>query len=717
MKKITALTLAVIMMLFALASCTGNGNEQPDDTENKNLVVIFQKGVESDYTVVYPKELANNNTLVSAAKGIVYQAQQKFKQESLYCSPEFSNFDIYEEHEILLGDTTRPESAEAKKLLKGVENEYAIKMFENGKLAIVASNTETLIKAAHYFTATFITENTTDVLAIEKGYEYYADLGSTPKVKWGLAVPEYVGGKVGGNQVYGIGINKTLSESTNGGNMRVISETNADEFKAYMALLENEGYAQTAKTENNGNIYVQYQNKSTNKLVYAYYLNYFGEARVIEDFCSIAEPEFEYSYTPKAGETSAYYQYGLMQDPYGNGNEADANDSEVWGNAGALDIIRLADNKLIVIDGGGKEQATDAVTEKLVEFMFEITNTPADGKVTIAAWFLTHTHGDHLYNMYNIATNGKYKDKFVVERMMNNVPTGNVMGTGTDFGKTAQAIIDNNRNVNDGKGVKFIKLHTGQNITLGNITVDVIMTHEDAVDPLTGKSFIIDQNNASTVLKFNINGRSVMYFGDWGGNDQSEPKKIAEYAEMERRILKVYETAPNTYPTLKADIVQIAHHAINSWMGAVYRAVDADYAFFSQQDIAFHSYKTGSNNRLTHACYITIIEQLRNTGMADEHMYFQGRKTNWLEIAQDGTMTHGERKLEGATEGYYYYTDANGNSLYEDTNENIVTDKSKGKLITDSTGNRTFSEISGTKSVYVKGYWDWLEGIKAWGEK
>ena len=103
--------------------------------------------------------------------------------------------------------------------------------------------------------------------------------------------------------------------------------------------------------------------------------------------------------------------------------------------------------------------------------------------------------------------------------------------------------------------------------------------------------------------------------------------------------------------------------------------------------------------------------------MADENMYFQGRKTNWLEIAKDGTMTHGERKLEGATEGYYYYTDANGNSLYEDANGNVGTDKSKGKLITDSTGDRTFSGISGAKSVYVKGYWDWLEGIKAWGEK
>ena len=736
MKKFISIILVAVMMLLALVSCADTHPYPPEDTSgtaNTNTIVIFKKGVETDYKVIYADTLKEEKTLVSAAKGVSYQIQQKFKYDYVECSPEYVEFNIVYDREILIGDTTRDESAEAKKLLKGAENEYAIKLFDNGKIAIVASNIESLIKAVNYFTGEFLTNLSGDILEIEKGYSYYADLGATPRPKWNLSLPEYVGGTVA-KEVYPIGLDRSLSTNSNAGKMRLIADTNAEQFAAYLTLLESEGYTLQAKTETNGNVYAQYYNSTKNNLGYVYFLNAFGEARIIEDYASIPESEFEYSYTAKEGETTAYYQYGLMQDPYGNGNERNPNDNEVWGNAGALDIIRLADNKLIIIDGGGVDQATKAATDALVDFLFDITNTPVDGQVTVAAWFLTHPHGDHYRHTYNIATDPDYSGKFVFERMMSNIPSGAVMGTGSEFANTASAIIKSNPDV------KFIKLHTGQNITLGNIDFDVIMTHEDAVDPKTGKTFIIDGNNASTVLKFNINGKSIMYFGDWGGNDQSLPSKVQEYREMERRFLDVHMTEPNTFPFLKADAVQIAHHAINSWMGRVYTAVDPDYAFFSQADLEFFSY----GNNLTHQCYKTIINQLREIGMPDENMYFQGRKTNWIEIAQDGTITHGEKALEGATEGYWYFLDANGNEI-KDTDGNLIKVSSieeldalnisvivkeialdsasghwtlkdeYGKAITGTLEGCSAAESAGAvKAVHFVGYWEYLEGLKPW---
>lgn len=143
-------------------------------------------------------------------------------------------------------------------------------------------------------------------------------------------------------------------------------------------------------------------------------------------------------------------------------------------------------------------------------------------------------------------------------------------------------------------------------------------------------------------MKININGRSIMYLGDWGGGNA---KDAEEYAEMERRLMDVYKKENGTNPTIKSDIVQIAHHGINDYMPALYAAIEADYAFFSQADASY--------NELTHICYRNIIDQLRRAGIQDENIYFAGRKTNWLTIGVDGTVTHGAKPFEGADAGYW----------------------------------------------------------------
>ena len=734
MKKILSILLAAAMILIALVSCVGN-EEVPEETIDDTVIVLFEKGIEPKYKVVYSDDITDNK-VISSAKGIAYQIEQKFGYDDVECTAEYRSYKIINDYEIIIGNVgNRPEVPEALALLQGAENEYVIKMFESGRLVIVASNDEALAKAVNYFINAFILEHKGDKLTIKKDYCYYADLGSEGSPKWSLNAPEYVGGQLARN-AYITGFSRNLTNAANGGKMHVISNTTSDEFNAYISTLSSEGYVETAKTENNGNIYVQYHKKvnGTNKLVYAYYINALKEARVIDDYCSIPETEFEYEYDAGANGTTTYYQYGLMHDPYGLGNDPNTKDNEIWGNAGAFDIIKLADNKLILIDGGGSEQATPEATAALVDFLYEITGTPEGEKVVIAAWFMTHPHGDHLYHVKNLAT--KYGDKFVFERIMNNFrSTGEIDG---GFATAIEAINKNNPDA------KYIKLHTGQNITLGNINIDVLMTHEDAVNPTTGKTFIIDENNSSVILKINTGSKSIMYFGDWGGNDQNTQEKRDEYQEMQRRLFAMYETETGVYPTLKADIVQIAHHSINHWLEKVYQAVDPDYAFFSQADIDFFYY-----NKITHSCYLNVIEQMRAFGVADENMYFAGRKTNWLVIASNGTVTHGEKKLEGAKEGYWYFVDANGKNIVnadgslhkvasieeidalgittiiKDVTYNAQSDTwtirdEYDRIISGENGAinltsfSTASDLGAVKAVHVAGYWEYLEGIKPW---
>ncbi len=647
MKKILAITLALFMLLAIFASCTDKKNEPTDipsdtppietppaDTEDNSLITIFEKGVNTEYKIIISDDYVDNQVMYSAVSTLEYYISDRFDfKYKLQITYDYQKYDPQiGEYEILIGNPRRTETQEAKKLLTGAQNEYAIKFFENGKIAIVGSNFESLKEGVYYFQNNYILNSTDDVLKLKGGFSYVHKLADTSTgANWMLAAPQYQGGTLA-SDFYDIGPGIALQSST--GLMQIVSNTNASEFNAYVETLKSAGYTQDIRTERNGNIYVSLTNKN-GKLFYTYYTKAFNEVRIIEDYITVPESSFEYTYTAKSGETTTYYQYGMMRNPTGDGNNV-GDPSKTLINAGAFDIIKLADNKLIIIDGGGESQATAKATEELIKFLREITNTPDNEKIVIAAWYLTHPHGDHYEFINQIANN--HIDEFKFERIMHNVAISGISGVGGVLSKFSQKIIQNN------PGIKFMKLHTGQNITLGNINFDVIMTHEDAVNPTNGRTYIVDQNNASAVLKFNINGKSIMYFGDWGGNDQSTKEKEKEYQEMEKRLLLPY-AENGSYPFLKCDIVQIAHHAINDWLTNVYKVIDADYAFFCQQDIAY--------DQMAHVCYKNIVNQLRDTGMTDDNMFFGGRKTHWMTIAQDGTMTHGSEQLRGADDSYW----------------------------------------------------------------
>ena len=188
--------------------------------------------------------------------------------------------------------------------------------------------------------------------------------------------------------------------------------------------------------------------------------------------------------------------------------------------------------------------------------------------------------------------------------------------------------------------MKFIKLHTGQKIQLADVVFEVIYTHEDLVDKF-GKTEMVDYNNVSTLLKMTIKDKTFMLTGDWGGGHVNRDK--FEYKPMEEALLATYKLSDGS-SYLKCDVVQIAHHAINDWMENFYKTVDADIAFFPQQDITY--------NQLAHDCYKNIVKQLRATGMADADMHFSGRYTYGLTVNSNSTMSLTYRGIAGADAGY-----------------------------------------------------------------
>ena len=115
----------------------------------------------------------------------------------------------------------------------------------------------------------------------------------------------------------------------------------------------------------------------------------------------------------------------------------------------------------------------------------------------------------------------------------------------------------------------FLKLHPGMTFSMGGLTVDVLYTHEEAVNAGTGKTKISDFNDSSTVLRVTFGGKRVLFLGD--------ANKV-----IEESLIELY--APET---LQADIVQIAHHGINP-LNYIYRLTKGTYALVSNSEVNAH---------------------------------------------------------------------------------------------------------------------------------
>ncbi len=447
----------------------------------------------------------------------------------------------------------------------------------------------------------------------------------TERDDWGLApIPAYVGGTL--SAVYATGYGVSMGEPEKGGRLQLISETSAEEFNAYLKALEDAGYVRYFYRELGENIYAQYKNGDV--LVYIYYVGCEKETHVIHDLEGTSLEEFNYSYEMKDTDTVSFYQYALMFDPTGKGGY-NPEKGKIYENCGLFDVMKLADNSLVLLDGGWFPQTPEKAVEECFKFLCEITGTKDGERLRIAALYFTHGHGDHIYMALRLLE--RYSDRIVVERLMHNLPgiycdpNFNVLG-----GILAEKYPD----------MKFAKLHTGEEINLGGVQFDVIYTHEDMVDS-EGVSEIREFNNTSVMLKMTANGRSFMLMGDWGGSFIE--RDTTEYKPMERSLIEAFKLSDGTN-YLRSDAIQTGHHAINDWLDNFLAVVEPDVAFIPQQDISY--------DKLAHRCYNNNVDQLKALGLSDNNIFFNGRYTYGITVDRNGNQTLSYRDIAGADDIY-----------------------------------------------------------------
>lgn len=217
-------------------------------------------------------------------------------------------------------------------------------------------------------------------------------------------------------------------------------------------------------------------------------------------------------------------------------------------------VYTLCDGSFIVYDGGFTGDA-----EGLLDFLE--ANNVRDEKPRIAAWVLTHSHGDHYFAMKRIAA--EFADRVTVEDFVISVrhkvyefeqyePYLNEHFENTAFPKF--------------KDARIVKPHTGQLLCYRDAKIEILSTQEEILP-----SHFRWLNETAIVSRVFLGGQSIFMPAD---------------AE-----LGIDVQLPATYgDALKSDILQETHHGFSGGSYTMYDLVRPRVAFWTCTAESFEKY-------------------------------------------------------------------------------------------------------------------------------
>ncbi len=217
-------------------------------------------------------------------------------------------------------------------------------------------------------------------------------------------------------------------------------------------------------------------------------------------------------------------------------------------------VYTLCDGSFIIYDGGFLGDA-----EGLLEYLDE--HNVRDEKPRIAAWVLTHSHGDHYFAMKRIAA--EFKDRVTVENFILSV-----RHKVYDFEQYEPYL--NEHFLTDAfpkfEGARVVKPHTGQLLCYRDAKIEILSTQEEILP-----SHFRWLNETSIVSRVFLGGQSVFMPAD---------------AE-----LGIDVQLPATYgDALKSDFIQETHHGFSGGSYTMYDLVRPRVAFWTCQAATFEKY-------------------------------------------------------------------------------------------------------------------------------
>lgn len=233
-------------------------------------------------------------------------------------------------------------------------------------------------------------------------------------------------------------------------------------------------------------------------------------------------------------------------------------------------MIRLSDGRFIMIDGG---VASKGFADKIYNTM--VAQSGGQKHVTVAAWFFSHAHNDHVGGFQAICS--YYSEYVTIENVFYNFPSSSTAramesGTVSEMSKVKENLAKYYPDT------KINKVHMGDLYRIADATVEVFYTPEEYLKEGRTLSQSRNFNETSLIFSVDIGGQRIMFLGD--------AQEICNN-----------ETASRFGSLLKSDFVQVAHHGGVGGTAEIYAAVNAQVALITTDDSRVEAYMSASYNQ------------------------------------------------------------------------------------------------------------------------
>ena len=238
-----------------------------------------------------------------------------------------------------------------------------------------------------------------------------------------ISVPAYSGGTSSGWMTYDCGGNLSRGDTGTQSKMQIVKSTTATQFNTYTSSLKSKGYKslyeKKVAAQSNYNIHGKYLSPDGTHVLYTYFVAAYNEVRIIVDSNKDTLRLYDYK-SPGMGSGNGRTEVYMV--PVSASEDGFYYDSSYSvykrDNAGAFLVIKMPDNSLFIMDGGGYLQMSDRDAERIYAFLRWITGIPEGQKIHINTWFVTHYHDDHVAGVPRFLY--KYYTEFELHNVMYN---------------------------------------------------------------------------------------------------------------------------------------------------------------------------------------------------------------------------------------------------------------------------------------------------------
>jgi beta-lactamase superfamily II metal-dependent hydrolase len=330
---------------------------------------------------------------------------------------------------------------------------------------------------------------------------------------------------------------KGSKEGNHGLNTHIFNDTDAAAYLSYLRDLESAGWIQYSNNIIGGtNLFATYTKGEES--LYCYYIQAKHRTYIVRTPNQNLEArEQDNGYTAVC--EPLLTQLNLKCEEYAGGMGY---------------VIRLSDGRFLIVDGGFNEK--DFYNAKLLYSVLEEQNVLP--KITVAAWIITHPHGDHLgvtsdfLRIYDAT-------QVDIQQLILNFPSDEDLGKAdpdilvndhTSYYPTFKLVLKQVR-----PDLKITVCHTGQRYYFADAVIEFLHTPEDFFPMSIATLSSNAVNGASTVFTLEVGGQKTMFLADCAIDESKD-------------LVKMW----GSY--LKSDILQAAHHCQRGGTVELYEAID-----------------------------------------------------------------------------------------------------------------------------------------------